>query len=396
MIYLKRTFHPVGQGAFFTEQFYDDAMENVLYNVVYDCGSLSRNIRTQFEIEIRNCFHDRKKIDALFLSHFDNDHVNYVKYLKEHGYLKGTRIFVPMVETEILLKIRPYITNYKYVISLNDSNQDGTKVIKIEFGNEEREDSAQTIDPQTIEDIDSDTIPNRTALIPKALNGIRWCYVPFNVRFNALISMFKRLLESNNLDYNMLQNPDYVAEHISELRRVYQNLGGKPVRGTVINLNSLLVMSYPMYQDKCEYLGHRRMFRCYYDCLVRSWRDGYMGSCLYTGDTSANDPVVWQAIEQLIIQCLGNEESLMMLQVPHHGSNYSYDQNLVKSDKYIHGFTNYDPYYRQHVFDDNLPMKFAANDKLLVSVTREYSSRFEAYYQLHTRIRHTPEARDVL
>lgn len=85
-----------------------------------------------------------------------------------------------------------------------------------------------------------------------------------------------------------------------------------------------------------------------------------------------------------------------MLQVPHHGSKNSYDQKLVVSDMFLQGFTNYDPYYSQHVFDDNLPMKFAANGKLLVSVTREYASRFEAYYQLHTRIRHTPEARDVL
>lgn len=384
MIYLKRTFHPVGQGAFFTEQFYDDAMENVLYNVVYDCGSLSRNIRTQIELEIRNCFYGRKKIDALFLSHFDDDHVNYVKFLKKHGYLKGTRIFIPMVEEENWLKIRPYIINYKYVLSLNDSNQDGTKVIKVAFGNEESEDYLNNKVPQAIENIDRDTIPNRTTLIPKALYGVRWCYVPFNVRFNALISMFKSLLEANNLDYNMLQNPYYVTEHISELRRVYQNIGKKPTRGTAINLNSLLVMSYPMYMDDCVCLGQRQMFWHYYDCQEIRWREGYSGSCLYTGDTSANDPVVWQAIEQLIIQCLGNKERLMMLQVPHHGSKNSYDQKLVVSDMFLQGFTNYDPYYSQHVFDDNLPMKFAANGKLLVSVTREYASRFEAYYQLHT------------
>lgn len=31
----KRTFHPVCQGAFFTEQFYDDNQDTLLYNVVY-------------------------------------------------------------------------------------------------------------------------------------------------------------------------------------------------------------------------------------------------------------------------------------------------------------------------------------------------------------------------
>ena len=36
-MFLKRVLHPVGQGAFFTEQFYDESGK-VLHNVVYDCG----------------------------------------------------------------------------------------------------------------------------------------------------------------------------------------------------------------------------------------------------------------------------------------------------------------------------------------------------------------------
>lgn len=54
MIYVKRTFHPVGQGAFFTEQFYDNSQKKLLYNVVYDCGSKSTGIRKQMERTIRN------------------------------------------------------------------------------------------------------------------------------------------------------------------------------------------------------------------------------------------------------------------------------------------------------------------------------------------------------
>ena len=43
-LYVKRTFHPVGQGAFFTEQFYSDDATTLLYNVVYDCGSKSPGV----------------------------------------------------------------------------------------------------------------------------------------------------------------------------------------------------------------------------------------------------------------------------------------------------------------------------------------------------------------
>lgn len=381
MIYLKRTFHPVGQGAFFTEQFYDDAMEHVLYNVVYDCGSKSPGIRIQMERDIRNSFYDKKTIDVLFLSHFDDDHVNYVKYLKNHGCLEGTRIFIPMIEAEEWLGIRPYYTNFKYILSLNDLNKSETKVIKVVFGNEEGEDFVNNSDPLTIESIDGDTITSGTQL-KHEFNGILWCYVPFNVRFKALIAEFKKSLTDNNLDYNRLKDPDYVTAHIRNLRRIYQNLGKKPTRGTAINLNSMLVMSYPMNQDNCRCFRHRGMFKCSCDCLVSRWGDGYAGSCLYTGDTSANDSEVWQTIEQIITRCFRHDKKLVMLQVPHHGSKNSYDQKLVGSDKFLHGFANYDPYYRQHIFDDDLPMKFAAKGKRLVLVTREYASLFEAYYKL--------------
>ena len=99
-VYVKRTFHSVGQGAFFTEQFYGDDTETLLYNVVYDCGSKSKGIKTQMKRSIRNVFHDKKKIDVLFLSHFDDDHVNFVETLKNKGHLSGTRIYIPMLAAE--------------------------------------------------------------------------------------------------------------------------------------------------------------------------------------------------------------------------------------------------------------------------------------------------------
>lgn len=197
-----------------------------------------------------------------------------------------------------------------------------------------------------------------------------------------LLLNLKKSLTDNNLDYNRLKDPDYVTAHIRNLRRIYQNLGKKPTRGTAINLNSMLVMSYPMNQDNCVCFRPRGMFRCSCDCLLSRWGDGYAGSCLYTGDTSANDSEVWQTIEQIITRCFRHDKKLVMLQVPHHGSKNSYDQKLVGSDKFLHGFANYDPYYRQHIFDDDLPMKFAAKGKRLVLVTREYASLFEAYYVL--------------
>ena len=54
----KRILHPVGQGAFFTEQFYDESGK-VVYNVVYDCGSFT-SVPNLVEYEIRNTFEMRE------------------------------------------------------------------------------------------------------------------------------------------------------------------------------------------------------------------------------------------------------------------------------------------------------------------------------------------------
>lgn len=382
VVTMTRTFHPVGQGAFFTEQFYDEQLDKVLYNVVYDCGSTSAGIKTQMEREIRNCFHKRNKVDVLFLSHFDNDHINYVQYLKDKGYLQGTRIFIPMLAAEEWLGIEPYAKNRDAVLSLNDSNPGGTKVIQVEFDGGMNENDYRN-DPRPIEDIEGGTtIQSGIPLTPgKALQGVFWCYTPFNVQFSELITEFKNKIKAEKLDYNLLRKEDYVHANESKLRRVYQSLGKKPSGGTAINLNSLLLVSYPMDPDGCDFMG---CHRCHYHWFHfrPHYRSGYSGSCLYTGDTSANDSTVWCRIEQMIKNCLGKDEPIHLFQIPHHGSKHSYDKKLLDSQIFFNGFTNFDPYYRQHIFDENLLMQFAIKHKVLIIVTREYASRFEEYWRV--------------
>ena len=129
---------------------------------------------------IRNCFHDRKKIDVLFLSHFDDDHVKYVGHLKKEGYLQGTRIFIPMVLDEIRLGIEPYSTNYQFVLSLNEQGENGTKVILVDFdeGNAENMAPMNTSEPRVIEElVGVEVIKSGTTLKPKNnLIGELWRY----------------------------------------------------------------------------------------------------------------------------------------------------------------------------------------------------------------------------
>ena len=76
----RRTFYPVGQGAFYVEEFklYDGST----FTIVYDCGSTTLEPK-DFEAKIEVFFRDRQdyvrkwpyQIDILFISHFHADHI---------------------------------------------------------------------------------------------------------------------------------------------------------------------------------------------------------------------------------------------------------------------------------------------------------------------------------
>ena len=113
--------HSVGQGGFFTGKIVYQACENIdsgnkgksklrgnsrtekldsAFRFVYDCGS-SRNIK-KLEKEINSAFKKDECIDLLFISHFDNDHVNGLKHLLNRCH----------VETVVL----PYLENYEKIL----------------------------------------------------------------------------------------------------------------------------------------------------------------------------------------------------------------------------------------------------------------------------------------
>lgn len=72
---VKRIFHPIGQGAFYSER-HDG------FNMVYDCGGLPKTKLS--EKLVKQSFRKSDSIDILFISHFDSDHINQIATLKNH------------------------------------------------------------------------------------------------------------------------------------------------------------------------------------------------------------------------------------------------------------------------------------------------------------------------
>lgn len=90
MIQMIRSILPVGQGAFYLEQF---KLDSGKINVVYDCGS-----GTSVDLinrQIDDVFDSGEEIHAVFISHLDMDHINGIKHLLKHCHVR--HIFFPLV-----------------------------------------------------------------------------------------------------------------------------------------------------------------------------------------------------------------------------------------------------------------------------------------------------------
>ena len=75
-----RTFHPVGQGAFYSERFFMEDQQGTVHNIVYDCG-VKWGYVGKVKHVVTQAFTQTDTIDYLFISHLDYDHISLVKTL---------------------------------------------------------------------------------------------------------------------------------------------------------------------------------------------------------------------------------------------------------------------------------------------------------------------------
>lgn len=100
------TFHGIGQGLFYScEIEMNSNWGRTFFRFVYDCGTLYKEDEQLLERKINDCFKhsnsDECEIDALFLSHFDYDHVSGIPQLMKKFKVKN--IFIPYLAPEIML-----------------------------------------------------------------------------------------------------------------------------------------------------------------------------------------------------------------------------------------------------------------------------------------------------
>lgn len=321
-----RTFFPVGHGAFFVEKL--DYESDSPFIAVYDCGDSAKGAMVQ------KCAQQefggtedgyREKIDVLFISHFDSDHINGLKYLKPYM-TRNTRVFLPF-----------FYDKYKKLYK--SSKRDGIGIVLgvlLEIGitpilvsySEEGQPADFDLD-KPLEDGEYARNDGPYPVIPSGTQVVKttlpiWKYVPYNLFNEAkLFRDFRaKIKASKHWSEDKLNDPDSWSEdEIRELRQIYSTFSSYS-----INANSLIVLSKPtiteyMFMDNClgEYIQQGYLIKC--NCCHPT---AVVASSLYTGDTvlkRGSAGKYHQAYLHLLARLRLQTNRVGLMQIPHHGSS---------------------------------------------------------------------------
>lgn len=319
-----RSFLPVGQGAFYTEQF-DGGV-----NVIYDCGS-----QTGVEIVekmIESTFDKGEEIHAVFISHLHSDHINglelllkhckvktlYLPYLTPHN-ISISELIQDVTQVGCTQFVRAFIHDSHGTLKMYcERNEIELPEIKYVLSQDDANNMGQQIEPNDKRYL----FPEEPVYIPVASLGARWKYIPYNVqnteRKNKLIDELKKIGVDAN-DKESIKRKMSTKSGIVEIRKAYEKVPGG------LNTNSMVVYSGP--DSKVRSMAVQRfsvnpfVTRGCYDCCV-SKRPG----CLYMGDFDASETSNFISLESYYHDYW---REIGILQVPHHGSKHNFNVALL-------------------------------------------------------------------
>lgn len=330
---IKRIFHPIGQGAFYSER-HDN------FNIVYDCGTEWKNRgKKSIDKMIKQSFSKDDEIDILFISHFDYDHVSKIKVLRDH--VKAIKkVIMPLLNpSEINLLLNIYRAMPSFNINNLVSNPEeffgeDTRILRVEPS--EKFSESIDINTQNIDEIQGDIIQSGVPL-EKRFSNYSWVYIPHNHELQTRFKDLKEALELKGFDIDKLQDdPKYTLNKIEEDIRISKAKGGKLFREVYdkldgkINQNSMVVYSGVKRNSSSHFDRHNSNFYVhslhhFQDCYLR--HEEIAVSCIYTGDTDLN-VVKIKKIYQSYWDSVGT------IQIPHHGDKYSFNKDFL-DDRYF-------------------------------------------------------------
>ncbi len=322
VIKVKRQIHPVGHGAFITEQFFDPE-DKCIFTVVYDCGSRSKQLINK---AITDFFNEGIKVDVLFISHFDSDHVNGLPNLSMH-FSKDVKVFIPFFYQK-LRNIYPKDKAIAIDLVFKTLKAHTINPIYVTYNA-----NSYTSDELDINHPFNRSIKSGTHIHYYINEQIIWEYVPFNLFDEKAIY---NKLKSLNIDFSATEA--WSNEMIKDIRIIYHEMCSS------INENSLIILSHTVKvrdinlqinDESCDWQC-QNCSGCEYD----RYKLNMTSAALYTGDSvlKANSGTKSKALKEfdifLLVLCKEYAPVISLFQVPHHGSKNN-SNSITLADKMI-------------------------------------------------------------
>ncbi len=309
-----RYFENTGQALFSVER-HGDA------TIVYDCGGENRDLVRH---AIPHVLSEGEKIDALFISHYDRDHINGVQDLLL--YCNVQHIILPMIEDFVKLAALQKVPSNSFVYQFVLTPQQAIRALYNDYraeGLAERSEPSIHYVGFAGEEINYNERPNEDYIDEDGgvlLNGIGvyissgtrikthrgddWVYIPFNRRTMSTINiqLFKAGLgipqNATSEDIIKAWKERRGKKKISkDIKEIWSNI--TMIAESEINNYSMTLYSGP---------------------LKHHWHEG----CLYTGDYNAKDNMAELRNAYDIVW-----ENIRIVQIPHHGSYHNFHDDLI-------------------------------------------------------------------
>ncbi|QAB14425.1 MBL fold metallo-hydrolase [Hydrogenovibrio thermophilus] len=310
---VQRTFHPVGQGAFYTEEHLKPRTD-IEFRVVYDCGGSSGKI---VKDEIDRKYRKNEQIDAVFISHFHQDHINGLEYLLSRCDVK--KVFIPSL-TDSLKAL--YVAQNELEGSAGFYN---TLILSPEEVLDTEVCTVEEFNPE--EELTEEELSLVEGEFPKSIkSGVKltattcgWVYVPFQIANYKVADEFMEQLNLLGVNVDNIVNKLKEKDKRQAIIRAYKEVL-KFNRASNLNANSLCVYSGLGVGDKRG--GLISIQNKSFDISDRC-------GCLYTGDFEANNT---QNLQSLLKGYLPYWDLISTVQIPHHGSKENYSDQLISKD----------------------------------------------------------------
>lgn len=326
---ISRIFFPIGQGAFYAERHNN-------FNIVYDCGNADLKPSMRSKNIISQNFSKNEKINILFISHLDWDHISLLETLK-NKVSSIDYVILPLLHDEqkiLLSNIHRTLgySSYSIIDSPQDFFGDKVKIVHVE-SSENDEVNERVIDLDGDDNLDrNDNLDRKIASGTRIIIGNdNWCFIPFNVKNTERSKLLEKKLSEAGFDVEKLKTKsEYALKQIlnkkekNKLKEIYKSLDGD------INENSLVVYSGPKIE--CKKSCSLRHFRN--DFSYMEW-SGFNYSeltckvgCIYTGDSDLNKFDIKKIYEK-------QWNMVGTVQIPHHGSIKNFNSSFLTSEYLI-------------------------------------------------------------